>query len=80
VVSVIKLDEGHRQALELLAYEHKGCTQALLMTRGVSGDTLDALVLYGMAMARPNRLRVGSRERTVVWVKITKEGLQAIAR
>jgi hypothetical protein len=77
---MIKLGEGHRRALKLLARNQKGCTQAVLMAHGVSGDILDALVLHGMAMARPSRLRIGSRERTVVWVKITKDGLQAIAK
>jgi hypothetical protein len=52
----------------------------VLLAHGVSGDILDALVLHGMAMAQPSRLRVGSRERTVVLVKITREGLQAIAK
>jgi hypothetical protein len=52
----------------------------MLLAHGVSGETLDALVLHGMAKAQPSRLHFGSRERAVVWVKITKEGLQAIAR
>jgi hypothetical protein len=78
VASMIKLNDGHRQALKLLARDNRGCTQAVLLAHGVSGDILDALVLHGMAMARPSRIRMGSRERTVVWMKITKEGLQAI--
>jgi hypothetical protein len=52
----------------------------VLLAHGISGDILDALVLHGMAMAQPSRLSVGSREKTVVWVKITREGLQAIAK
>ena len=80
VASMIELDDGHRQALKLLAHDRRGCTQAMLLAHGVSGDILDALVVHGMAMAQPSRLRVGSRERTVVWVKITREGLQAIAK
>lgn len=78
--SVIKLEDGHRRALKLLAGNRSGYAQAVLLAHGVSGDVVDALVLHGMAMAQPSRLRVGSRERTVVWVKITKQGLQAIAK
>jgi hypothetical protein len=77
---MIKLDNGHRQALKLLSHNRKGCAQAVLLAHGISGDILDALVLHGMAMAQPSRLRVGSRERTVVWVKITRGGLQAIVK
>jgi hypothetical protein len=79
VASMIELDDAHRQALKLLAHNRRGCAQAMLLAHGVSGDILDALVLHGMAMAQPSRLQ-GSRERTVVWVKITREGLQAIAK
>jgi hypothetical protein len=79
VASMIELDDEHRQALKLLAYNRRGCTQAMLLAHGVSGDILDALVLHGMAMAQPSRLQ-GSQERTVVWVKITKDGLHAIAK
>jgi hypothetical protein len=78
VASMIELDDGHRQALKLLSHNRKGCTQAVLLAHGVSGDVLDALVLHGMAVAEPSRLQ-GSHESTVVWVKITREGLQAIA-
>jgi hypothetical protein len=74
-----ELDDEHRQALKLLARNRRGCTQASLLAHGVSGDILDALVLHGMAMAQPSRLQ-GGREGTVVWVKITREGLQAIAK
>jgi hypothetical protein len=77
---MIELDEEHRHALKLLAHNRRGCTQAMLLAHGVSGDILDALVLHGMAMAQPSRLNVGSRESTVVWVKITRDGLQAIAK
>jgi hypothetical protein len=80
VASMIKLDDAHRLALKLLAYNRRGCTQTMLLAHGVSGETLDALVLHGMAKAQPSRLHFGSRERAVVWVKITKEGLQAITR
>jgi hypothetical protein len=78
-VYMIELDDRHRQALELLAHDRKGCKQAMLLAYGVTGDILDALVLHGMATAQPSRLQ-GSRERTVVWVKITSEGLRAIAK
>jgi hypothetical protein len=76
---MIELDDEHRQALKLLSRNRRGCTQAMLLAHGVSGDVLDALVLRGMAMAQPSRLQ-GSRAKTVVWVKITKDGLQAIAK
>ncbi len=76
---MMKLDDEHRQALKLLSHNRRGCPQATLLAQGVSGDVLDALVLQGMAMAQPSRLQ-GSREGSVVWVKITREGLQAIAK
>jgi hypothetical protein len=79
VASMIELNDEHRQALKLLAHNRQGCTQATLLAHGVSGDVLDALVLHGMAMAQPSRLQ-GSGENTVVWVRITREGLQAIAK
>jgi hypothetical protein len=70
---MIELDDGHRQALKLLSHNRKGCPQAVLLAHGVSGAVLDALVVRGMAVAQPSRLRIGSRERTVVWVKITRD-------
>jgi hypothetical protein len=79
VASMIKLDDEHRQALKLLAHNRRGCTQAMLLAHGVSGDVLDALVLHGMAMAQPSRLQ-GGRKSTVVWVKITSDGLHVIAK
>jgi hypothetical protein len=51
-VYMIELDDRHRQALELLAHDRKGCKQAMLLAYGVSGDILDALVLHGMATAQ----------------------------
>jgi hypothetical protein len=74
------LGDEHRRALTLLAHNRTGCTEALLSAHGISGDILDALVLQRMARARPTRLRVGSGEETVVWVEITKVGLQAITQ
>jgi hypothetical protein len=74
-----KLNDTQRRALRFLAGSRPGCTQALLLAHGISGDVLDALVLQRMAKAQPRRRRVGSREKTVVWVEITKAGLHALA-
>jgi hypothetical protein len=74
-----KLNDTQRRALRFLAGSRTGCAQALLLAHGISGDILDALVLQRMAKAKPSRRRVGSRDKTVVWMEITKAGLQALA-
>jgi hypothetical protein len=49
------------------------------MAYGVPGDVVDALVFEELATAQPSVIRVGGREKTVVWVQITSAGVEAIA-
>jgi hypothetical protein len=78
-ISMPRLSPSERRALRLLARNRTGCALALLMAYGVPGDVVDALVFEELATAQPSVIRVGGREKTVVWVQITRAGVEAIA-
>jgi hypothetical protein len=78
-ISMPILSPTERRTLRLLARNRAGYAQAQLMAHGVPGDVLDALVLEELATARPSVICVDGLEKTVVWIQITRAGVEAIA-
>jgi hypothetical protein len=76
-LTVAKLNDDERRALEALAHQD-GCAEAALLADGFSIDQLAGLVVGGYAVMRRRRVEISGRERTVVWVQITEAGRQAI--
>ena len=52
----------------------------MLLADGFSIDQLAGLVIEGHAVMQRRRVDISGRERTVVWMQITEEVRQAIAR
>jgi hypothetical protein len=66
-----------RRALRLLAWSgHDGMAEALLVARGVTVETMGALVKAGLATAHVERLAWPAI--TVTWVRVTEAGREAI--
>jgi hypothetical protein len=74
-----KLNDDQRRALKTLAHQN-GCAEAMLLADGFSIDQLAGLVIEGHAVMQRRRVDISGRERTVVWMQITEEVRQAIAR
>jgi hypothetical protein len=74
-----KLNDDQRRALKTLAHQD-GCPEAMLLADGFTIDQLAGLVIEGYAVMQRRRVDISGRERTVVWMQITEEGRQAIAR
>jgi hypothetical protein len=72
--SMPKLTDEQRRALQLLARSPNGCTEALMMARGL----LSALVLNGLAVAVDHSTMAGRRRMKVTWLRITNAGRKAI--
>ena len=72
------LDSEHRRALEMLAGNPRGITEAVLATLGLAGDLLAGLVRDGMATVASETLWAEGRPSEVVRVKITEAGQQAL--
>ena len=75
-----KLNDDQRRALMTLAHQKNGCAEAALLADGFSIDQLAGLVIEGHAVMQRRRVDISGRERTVVWMQITEEVRQAIAR
>ena len=74
-----KLNDDQRRALKTLAHKD-GCAEAMLLADGFTIDQLAGLVIEEYAVMQRRRVDINGRERTVVWMQITEEGRQAIAR
>jgi len=72
------LDSEQRRALEMLAGNPRGITEAVLATLGLAGDLLAGLVRDGMATVASETLWAEGRPSQVVCVKITEAGQQAL--
>ena len=72
------LDSEQRRALEMLAGNPRGITEAVLTTNGLAGDLLAGLVRDGMATVASETLWAEGRPSEVVRVKITEAGQQAL--
>jgi hypothetical protein len=67
-----------RRALELLASCRDGCTEAIMIAHGFTGEQLVELVQAGLAAVSPQRILVGKRTIEVARVKITDVGRRAL--
>jgi arginine/ornithine N-succinyltransferase beta subunit len=75
----MKLFPEHRDVLNLLANNERGCTEALLMAHGFKHQVLVDLIRAGFARADIEAVRAGSRKMDVVRVTITDAGRRAVA-
>jgi hypothetical protein len=67
---VAKLSDEEQRALNVLARHHDGCDEAILLADGFTVRQLAGLVIDGFAMLE--------RKGTMLWMRITEAGLQAI--
>jgi len=72
-----RLSKKARYALELLAVDQRGLTEALLLTYGITRAMLANLVRAGLATAQRQRVSAGGRTMEVVRVRITEAGRRA---
>jgi hypothetical protein len=76
---MIKLNDDERRALDELARHPDGCAEATLVADGSTIRELSGLVIDGYAGLHRKCVRVGDREKTVLWMQITEAGRNAIA-
>jgi len=75
-----RLSREERQALELLASDPQGATDELLvLVHGFDSNMIADLVESGLAMARLENMKFGSRAIEVVRIRITGAGRDALA-
>jgi len=75
-----RLSPEERQALELLASDPQGATEELLvLAHGFDSDMIAGLVHSGLAMARRENMKAGSRAIEVVRIRITGAERNALA-
>jgi hypothetical protein len=75
-----RLSAEEREALELLASDLQGATEELLvLARGFDSDMIAGLVNSGLAIARRENMKAGSRAIEVVRIRITGAGRDALA-
>jgi hypothetical protein len=75
-----RLTAEQREALELLASDPQGATEELLvLAHGFDSDMIAGLVHSGLAMARRENMKAGSRAIEVVRIRITGAGRKALA-
>jgi hypothetical protein len=74
-----KLSDEERRAHDVLARYPDGCDEAVLLADGLTIRQLAGLVIDGLAAGSVARVALDGRERSVVWMKITEVGRQAIA-
>jgi hypothetical protein len=68
-----------RRALELLAVDQRGLTEALLLTYGLTRGMLSRLVRAGLATAQRQTVRPGGKTAEVIRIRITEAGRDALA-
>ena len=70
-----RLSPDERQALELLASDPQGATEELLvLAHGFDGDMIAGPSHSGLAMARRENMKAGSRAIEIVRIRITGAG------
>jgi hypothetical protein len=69
-----------RRALELLAGSRYGYTKAILRAHGFSFDMMVELIKAGLATTKRERVVADSRKTSLVRVRITEAGRQALAK
>jgi hypothetical protein len=70
---MMSLTPEHRRALQLLAGQPHGCTEADMLTHGFELAALGDLIFAGFALAAPRDTL------PVMWIGITEAGRKAIA-
>ena len=74
-----RLTAQQREALELLTSDPQGATDELLvLVHGFDSNMIADLVESGLAMARLENMKAGSRSIEVVRIRITGAGRKAI--
>jgi hypothetical protein len=68
-----------RRALELLAGNPDGCTEALMLAPGFTTRQMVELVRAGLASAKAERVVAGGTAMEITRVKITAAGRRALA-
>ena len=75
-----RLSADQREALALLASDPQGATDELLvLVHGFDSNMIADLVESGLAMARLENMKAGSRAIEVVRIRITGAGRDALA-
>jgi DNA-binding MarR family transcriptional regulator len=74
-----RLTPKARRALELLAVDQRGLTEALLLTYGLTRGMLSRLVRAGLATAQRQTVRPGGTTAEVIRIRITEAGRDALA-
>jgi hypothetical protein len=74
-----KLSDEQRPPLEALVPHPNGCAEAELLAGGFSVAQLSGLVIDGYASLQRKRVDINGRQKTVLWMQITKAGRAAIA-
>ena len=67
------------RALTLLASSPDGATETMLLAHGFTANLIAELVDAGLATAASQRLGAAGREITIIRVRITDAGRQALA-
>jgi len=73
-----RLSEESRRALELLAGDRRGSTEALMLAHGFTQRMLTGLVRRGLAMRYRMTVRASGRMIEVAYMRITLAGRRAI--
>ena len=76
----IMLTVDQRQALRLLDLSVNGCTQSMLLARGLAIGMLRGLVRDGLATADRERAPAGRGTVIITRLRITDAGRKALAR
>jgi hypothetical protein len=75
----MSLTADQRRALQLLANDPHGVTEALMLAHGFRGEMLAGLVLAGLAMVVTETMRAGAATIRVEKYRITEIGRKALA-
>jgi hypothetical protein len=73
-----RLSGNARRALEMLAADQRGITEALMLARGFTQQMLTGLIRNGLAMRYRMPLRAGARTIEVTYMMITAAGRRAL--
>jgi hypothetical protein len=68
-----------RRALELVAANPDGCTEAIMLAHGLTFPQMVELVREGLATATAERVVAGGRTIEVARVRVTEAGRRALA-
>jgi hypothetical protein len=78
-LTMTKLTDQQRRALQFLANSPSGCTEAVMLAHGFGLEMLGQLVLDRLAEAETRTTMAGTTRAKVIWMRITEAGRKAIA-